>query len=78
MFPDYRKQVQKRVPFAAKIIKNVVAEMYGQVFNSFENFDFVGFSLGAHVAGYTAKLIKSELGQTVSRIFGKFVFSFCH
>lgn len=69
---DYRKQVQKRIPFAAKIIKNVAAEMYRKVFDSFDNFDFVGFSLGAHIAGYTAKLIKSEFGETVSRIFGKF------
>lgn len=76
MFPDYRKQVQKRVPFAAKIIKSVVAEMYMKVFDSFENFDMVGFSLGAHVAGYTAKLIKSQLGETVSRIFGNFYFHF--
>lgn len=71
-FADYRTVVMSRVPFVAKLIKNVAAEMYeSKVFTTFDDFQFIGFSLGTHIAGVSARLIKTELGHEVSRIFGK-------
>lgn len=71
-FADYRTVVITRVPFVAKVIKNVAAEMFEKkVFTTFDDFEFIGFSLGTHIAGVTARLIRTELGHVVSRIFGE-------
>lgn len=71
-FADYRTVVMTRVPFVAKVIKNVAAEMFEKkVFTTFDDFQFIGFSLGSHIAGVTARLIRTELGHDVSRIFGE-------
>lgn len=71
-FADYRTVVMTRVPFVAELIKNVAAEMFEkEVFTTFEDFQFIGFSLGTHIAGVTARLIRTELGHEVSRIFGE-------
>lgn len=73
---DYRSMAMNRVPFTAEIIKNIAVEMYEKkVFSSFDNFQMIGFSLGAHIAGVTARLIKAKLGIEVPRIFGKFHYS---
>lgn len=43
----YWNTVTNRVPFAAKMIKKVVAEMFANsVLTTIENFEIIGFSLG--------------------------------
>lgn len=70
---DYRSTVLNRVPFVAKIVKNVAAEMYvHNVFENFDDFQIIGFSLGTHIAGVAARLLQTEFGATVPRIFGKY------
>lgn len=70
---NYRKVVKKRVPFAAEIIGNVVKQMYERkVFDSFQNVQLIGFSLGCHVAGFVGRHIKEKLQKDIPRIFGKF------
>lgn len=72
-FVDYQPTVLNRVPFVAKIIANVASQMYmSRVFEYFEDFQIIGFSLGTHVAGVTARLLRKKFGETVPRIFGKF------
>lgn len=69
---DFQKTARNRVPFVAKILKDLASEMHKQkVFSTFEDFELIGFSLGAHIAGTTARMIKSELGHEIPRIFGK-------
>lgn len=69
---DYRSTVLNRVPFVAKIVKNVAAEMYvHNVLKNFDDFQIIGFSLGTHIAGVTARLLQTDFGFTVPRIFGK-------
>lgn len=66
-----------RVPFVARIVRNVAAEMYmNKVLNSFEDFQIIGFSLGTHIAGVAARLLRSAFGETVPRIFGNVLYSF--
>lgn len=56
----------------AKIVKNVAAEMYvHNVLEHFDDFQIIGFSLGSHIAGVTARLLQTEFDVTVPRIFGK-------
>lgn len=72
-FAKYPSTVLSRVPFAAKIIKNVASQMYmNRVFEHFEDFQIIGFSLGTHIAGVTARLLQNAFGEMVLRIFGKF------
>lgn len=69
---DYRKVVKKRVPFAAEIISNVAKQMYErEVFDTFQNVQLIGFSLGCHVAGFVSRNIKEKLKTDIPRIFGK-------
>lgn len=69
---DYRSTVLNRVPFVARIVKNVAAEMYmHNVLENFDDFQIIGFSLGTHIAGITARLLQTEFNVTVPRIFGK-------
>lgn len=71
MVVDYRKVVKKRVPFAAEIIANVAKQMYERkVFDSFQNVQLIGFSLGCHVAGFVGRNIKEKLKKDIPRIFG--------
>lgn len=74
---DYRTVVKRRVPFAAEIIGNITRQMYDlKVFESFENIQLIGFSLGCHVSGFVGRRIKSELGKDIPRIIGECLFFF--
>lgn len=42
----YWNTVTNRVPFAAKMIKKVAAEMFEKNVTTIENFELIGFSLG--------------------------------
>lgn len=69
---NFKEMAMKRVPFVANILKELASEMHTQqVFSTFEDFEFIGFSIGCHIVGTTARMIKSELGHEIPRIFGK-------
>lgn len=73
LLKDYRSSVLKRVPFAAKMISNVASELYTRrILDDFKDLQLIGFSLGSHIAGKVARLLRTAFGTMIPRIFGNF------
>lgn len=67
---DYCRIARYHVPALAQDLYEKIAHIRRNG-NSLGEFVLVGFSVGAHVAGQTAKLLKSNTEYTVDRIYGK-------